>query len=211
MIGRPLGIAWVTWFIMFVVIILADIHEFLAEPNWVEYATLGGGVALFFYTVGTWFRRQILLKTPYDVYFEPENEAVQRPGEHECTGTTREEKHLQVTFKFKIQVHVERILFGFEGTGHTPHIKALYDWNLPLGQANPGVLQPYHNERDMWYWPYASPLRRAKNNTIKVGVSFDVDGGFRGYLFVQPTIQEQSNVGKVAQFPYNVIVRTRAS
>lgn len=205
--NRPLVFIWVVWLILFSIIILADIPGFLTEPNWVEYVTLGGGAALFIISGFIKGRRWWLLRRPYIAYFEPQPDAIQELATDYIENNQQEEKTLQVTIKFRTLVHIERVLFGFEGTGLLPHIKELYDWNLPPGQVSPSVAPPYHNEKDRWYWPYLSPLRRGRNNTIKVGVRFDVSEGFRGNLFVQPTIEEQGEAPRVTNLPYEVINR----
>lgn len=45
------GIPWLVWLGMLTIIILANVPEWLKSPNWVEYSTLAGGVALLLVSV----------------------------------------------------------------------------------------------------------------------------------------------------------------
>ena len=47
---------WLIWLVVFVIVILSDIPQWVTDPNWVEFTTLGGGFLLALYTI--WNRWQ---------------------------------------------------------------------------------------------------------------------------------------------------------
>jgi hypothetical protein len=42
---------WLIWVVMATIILLGDVPKWITDPNWVKYATLGGGLLLFIYTL----------------------------------------------------------------------------------------------------------------------------------------------------------------
>ena len=65
--GSSLVWLWIIWIMVFIIVILADVSQFMKDPNWVEYATLGGGIFLVLITVGNWARTKWELWQTFDI------------------------------------------------------------------------------------------------------------------------------------------------
>jgi len=130
------------------------------------------------YAVFRWGIRKIQIKNPYDVYYEPEIDAIKH---NMIVNASRDSKYLQVTLRVKTEVNVERVSLKFEGVGEIPQIKNLYDWNWGLGITDPSIFT-FPVADGSWYWRYNSPIRRFRNSRIKIGIRYIAINSFSGEL-----------------------------
>jgi hypothetical protein len=196
--------AWGVWGILFSVIVLADIPQFLTEPNWVEYATLAIGVILSLTTGTRYLYKLWLEKNYFELTFPVPHEGAPRGqpykhhpsinlqlGKHTILASIRPREGInfrRFDIRFVVAKGYYRRRFSDDLSEHIKLVKvsgsrsSFIDWNYCR-------IEP--NEADGFRGDFTNPILITADERLTLQLTIEVLQEGEVYLSFRSHVQEK--------------------
>lgn len=166
---------------------LTTISLSIGSITWDSAVSIGIALLLVLPALGIWGTKRARLRTLFSPEFQATQDTHATRHQVDVSGAPQ---RVQLTLRMALNTHVEFVTLLFVGSGTSPTITGLDDWQWGRGKYAPDIQPPYPLPDDpegRWYWRYVSPNHRFKDSRITIGVDYLAKGHFDGVLEVRMT------------------------